>query len=369
MEEPSREEADTTTINNNTQMIPQVLQVLQALKQASHDIQHSSSSSSDDHSPAINALLQLHTTLSTDSPLSHHLHRLKTLLDSLHNAKGIRSFLTRPLSAHSISRVAASIEAELQAWIDRETTQTLSRSLTNNHDLLLLLPLLTQLIDRVNQGFDREFQNLVLTMKLFSSLESLLFDEKCQQPVREHAGMAIAALIRFNKDVFVGQVLMGPTVRALVSMASVDSLDVLCSLVKSIRSPFVDEIESNGEIPKIIALLGSDDLQLTVLAVEVVLEIGYFGRKEAIEAMMKEGVVEKLVELQRLEVEGGGGGMRHPFASCVAMFAVQLDVGEGLRQREKRALKPEILERVRKASLSDAESATIVAEVLWGSSP
>lgn len=60
---------------------------------------------------------------------------------------------------------------------------------------------------------------------------------------------------------------------------------------------------------------------------------------------------------------------KHPFASCVARFAVQLEVGEGLRQREKRAFKQEILKRVKEASVSDAEAATIIAEVLWGSSP
>ena len=43
---------------------------------------------------------------------------------------------------------------------------------------------------------------------------------------------------------------------------------------------------------------------------EAVLEIGYFGRKEAIEAMMKEGVVEKLVQLQRLEVGDDDLGIR-----------------------------------------------------------
>lgn len=59
----------------------------------------------------------------------------------------------------------------------------------------------------------------------------------------------------------------------------------------------------------------------------------------------------------------------HPFASCVARFAVQLEVGEGLRQRERRSLKQEILGRLKAVCVSDAEAATIMAEVLWGSSP
>ncbi|CAL1412006.1 unnamed protein product [Linum trigynum] len=137
------------------------------------------------------------------------------------------------------------------------------------------------------------------------------------------------------------------------------------------------------------------------MAMDCVLEMGYFGRKEAIDAMLGEGLIEKLLELQRSELggdligmerfdsdsefdsdsDGGGEGQkkkkrkekgfleRHPFASCVARFAVQLEVGEGLRQREKRALKPEILRRVKEGCVSDAEATTIVAEVLWGSSP
>ncbi|KAJ6372667.1 hypothetical protein OIU76_027061 [Salix suchowensis] len=98
---------------------------------------------------------------------------------------------------------------------------------------------------------------------------------------------------------------------------------------------------------------------------DCILEIGYFGRKEAIEAMLTEGLIMKLVELQRSELCGDliDTGMSddekersrrenkfsesHPFASCVARFAVQLEVGEGLRQREKRAFKQEILKRVK----------------------
>ncbi|CAJ1944668.1 unnamed protein product [Sphenostylis stenocarpa] len=359
---------------------PQIVQVLEALKQATHDIQRHHTSDS----PAVKALLELQPILSSSDPnlcaLSEHLNHLKTLIHSLNNSKGLRSFLTRPLSTHSLSRLAASIEYEIQGWIDRETLLALSTSLRNpNENINELVAMLTQFRDRVSQGFNRELQDLVLKLKLFSSLETILLDEKCADRVREQAGLAVAALIGFNKDVFVGQVLMGPTVRALVSMGSVLSLEVLCSLIRSIRSPLVDEIESNGEIPRVMALLNSADLQLQVLALKCVMEIGYFGRKEAVEAMVKEGLLEKLVELQRSE---NGGDLieigkervsavleRHPFASCVARFAVQLEVGEGLRQREKRAFKPEILVRVRKASVSDAEAATIAAEVLWGSSP
>lgn len=405
---------------------PRVLKVLEALKQASHELQANPSSllDSDDssNSSAIKALLELETEsdtiLSNDpnlSTLSQLLSRLKTLVQTLHdsnNGLSITSFLTRRVSTHSASRVAASIESEIQAWIDRETVENLTRSLREQQHQQQqpfssedeLAKLLTQFEDRVSEGFNRELQDLILKSKLFPSLESILCnpDSAISRRIREHSALAIAALIRFNKDVFVGEVLMGPTVKALITMASSHSISVLCSLIRSIKSPLVDEIESNGQIPKIISLLSSQDLQIRVLAFDCVLEIGYFGRKEAIDAMLEEDLIRKLVELQRSELGGDlidlgrfendqqhkqdeddqkkekkrkeskssrkGFLESHPFASCVARFWVQLEVGEGLRQREKRAFKQQILVRVREASLSDAEVATIVAEVLWGSS-
>ncbi|KAK7292024.1 hypothetical protein RIF29_07648 [Crotalaria pallida] len=378
------EKSDNNTNTNNPHI---TLQVLEALKQASHDLQQHH------HHHSIQALLQLHTQyhtfLSTDpllSSLSLHLTRLNSLVHALPNPHhqhhlSLPSFLTRRLNTHSISRLASDIQSDIQSWIDRQSVDSLSQTLRDpfrNPDELLAL--LTQFNQRVSSshGFNRELQDLVLKFKIFPLLQNVLFDPKCSKRVREHAAEAVAALIRFNKDVFVGQVSMGPTIRALVGMESLNSIEVLCWLIRLIRSPFVDEIESNGEIPKIIALLDShQDLEMRVLAMDCVLEIGCFGRKEAVDAMLKEGVVKKLVELQRSEV---GGDLieldkdkrfleKHPFASCVARFAVQLEIGEGLRQREKRAYKREILIRVREACVSDAECATIVAEVLWGCSP
>ncbi|CAL5400442.1 unnamed protein product [Camellia sinensis] len=359
----------------------QVLKVLEALKQASHDL-HSNripKSSDSSNSSAIKALLELQTEsnsiLSTDpclSTLSHHLTSLKSIVESLDKSRsrhGLRSFLTRRVTTHEISRVAVSIESEIQAWIDRESIDSLVRALnqsSSSADDQTLIQMLINFENRVSQGFNRELQDLILKSKIFSILESVLCDANYSKEIREHVAFAIAELIRFNKDVFVGQVLMGQTIRALISMSSPSSLKVLCSLIKSIKSPLVDEIESNGEIINIINLLKSEDLSIPVMAMNCVLEIGYFGRKEAIDAMMKAELIKKLVERESRErrfLE------KHPFASCVARFAVQVEVGEGLRQREKRAFKQEILNRVREACVSDAESATIVAEVLWGSSP
>ncbi|CBI25545.3 unnamed protein product, partial [Vitis vinifera] len=367
---------------------PQVLTVLEALRQASHHLQTNPTLNSDNsNSSAIKALLELETEsnslLSSDphlSALSRHLSSLKDLVHTLQKSRGhsLTSFLTRRASTQSISRVAGSIESEIRAWIDRERVEDLTRALRELADDDELVKLLTQFENRVSQGFSHELQDLILKSKVFSLLESVLCNPNCSKKIREHSGFAVSALIRFNKDVFVGQVLMGRTVLALIAMGSRSSLTVLWSLIKSIKSPLVDEIESNGEIPKIISFFSSQDLDIRIAAVDCAFEIGYYGRKEAIEAMLKEGVIEKLLELQRSEMGGiliemGCREKRfletHPFASCVARFAVQLEVGEGLRQREKRAFKQEILGLVREACASDAEAATIVAEVLWGSSP
>lgn len=403
---------------------PRVLKVLEALKQASHDLQtHPSPDSDESNSSAIKALLELETEsdtiLSKDpnlSTLSQLLSRLKTHVEALQKSRahhGLASFVTRRVSTHSISRVAESIGTEIQAWIDRERVESLTRALKDREKAATpenedeLFNLLTQFEDRVSQGFNRELQDLVLKSKIFSFLESALCDSSSPKRIREQSAFVIVALIRFNKDVFVGMVLMGPTIKALITMSSTCSMKVLCGLIRSIKSPLVDEIESNGEIPRIINFLHCQDLQMRVLAFECVLEIGYFGRKEAIDAMLEEGLIEKLAELQRSELGGDLIGLErcndesesesddekrrevsvgrlvlerrresgerrflesHPFASCVARFAVQLEVGEGLRQREKRAFKQQILVRVRVASVSDAEAATILAEVLWGSS-
>ncbi|KAJ7957685.1 Armadillo-like helical [Quillaja saponaria] len=363
---------------------PRVLKVLKALKQASHELQtHPSHKSHECNSTAIKALLELEnesdTILSKDpnlSALSQHLTDLKTLVESLQKSRGhsLRSFLSRRVSTHSISRIAGSIESEIQAWIDRESVEKLTQTLEDPlRDEGKLVAMLIQFEDRVSQGFNRELQDLVLKSKLFSLLESVLSNPNCSKRIREHSAFGIAALIQFNKDVFVGQVLMGPTVRVLIAMASTQSIEVLCSLIRSIKSPLVDEIESNGEIPKIISFLNWQDLQMRVLGMDCVLEIGYFGRKEAIEAMLKEDLIKKLVELQRSELGGdlidlGRHSEKENREASAGGFVGRRE-SEGLRQRERRALKPEIVKRVREASISDAEAATIVAEVLWGSSP
>ncbi|KAL3532281.1 hypothetical protein ACH5RR_005802 [Cinchona calisaya] len=374
----------------------QVLKVLQALKEASHHLQTNPADSSSTSS--IKALLELEfvseSILSSDShlkTLSSHLSQLKNLISSQENSKpskhGIVSFLTNRVRAHEISRVASLIESEIQAWIDRETIISLSKMLeewsNSSRDEEGLLTQLSQFRDRLARGFDIDLQEMLLKSRLLQGLESLLCNSNVSKGVREMAACSIKELVLFNKDVFVGEVLVGETIKSLVSMESLCSLEVTKSLIKAIKSPLVDELESFGGILKIVSTLDSVDLATKIMALDCLMEMGYYGRKEAIEAMLNAGIIKKLVHLQRSEFgkeeksddSFGGEEMKsleilsHPFANCVAKFAVQLEVGEGLRQREKRAFKQEILNRIREASVSDAEAATIIAEVLWGSSP
>ena len=120
----------------------QLLEVLQVLKQASHDLQANPSLISDDpNSAAIKALLELHTesdTIFSDDPnlssLSRHLTDLKNLVDSLRNTKrgshlSLRSFVSHKVSNHSASKIAGAIESEIQKWIDRVTIGELSVAL------------------------------------------------------------------------------------------------------------------------------------------------------------------------------------------------------------------------------------------------
>ncbi|KAL6292665.1 hypothetical protein ACE6H2_000807 [Prunus campanulata] len=106
----------------------------------------------------------------------------------------------------------------------------------------------------------------------------MVCDSKFSNWVLDQAALSVLGLVKFNKDVFVGLVLMGPIVRALIQMGSSCSIQVLTGLVKIIRTPLVDDI--NGEIRRIINLLGSEDLSTKVAAMNCILEIAFLGREK-----------------------------------------------------------------------------------------
>ncbi|URE38386.1 hypothetical protein MUK42_15431 [Musa troglodytarum] len=420
----------------------EVLKALEALKKASKEIEANpvgAAEKGDDgcDSPSMKALLQLQSgscdLLSGDpqlATLSDLLNRLRCLASSICSSScldggecgrggggkgGILGSIRwlRSTHSHEISRVAGSIGAEIQSWIDRESADRLVSALRSFSPFIARggevkeeeeedegEALVRALQARVSQGFDRGLQDVLLRSGAFAAVESALADAAAPKRVRECAATAVLALVRFNKAVFVGPVLMGPTVGALVSMASASAsaaaLRALNGLIRAIRSPLVDELHARGQIPRLVGLLGgSVAVEVRILALDWALEIGYFGRKEAIDAMIAEGLIKRLTALQRsdlggalIEMDGGGRGAvpvgqlrrgrgvgeeerqfleARPFASCVARWAVQVEVGEGLRQREKREIKREVVARVREAAASEAEAATALAEVLWGS--
>lgn len=359
--------------------------LLKSLQKASKDLQINPIFATNKPQSAIEPFLDLEKNanayiLSNDpnlSKLSPLLNNLKTLLERLQKYQGysLPCIIRRQIINYKIYQVACDIEAEIQAYTDRESVRNLVETLRDSDDEDKKVKVLVEFEKRLSQGFDLYFQDLILKAKVFSILEILLCDSSNSIRIQDQVSLVIASLVRFNKDVFVGLVLMGPTVRALISMSSSCSIRVLSLLIKFIRIPLVDELEAYKEIPRIISLLSAENVSIRVEALDCILGIAYYGRREAIEAMLEAGLVEKLVELQRIE-EGSksdpkveSGVENSLFESCVARFAVQLEVGEMLSKKEKKEFKLEILRRVREASVSEAESTAIIAEVLWGSSP
>ncbi|KAH6819163.1 hypothetical protein C2S51_002766 [Perilla frutescens var. frutescens] len=357
-----------------------LFKILQSLNRVSRDFQLSHDSPDFDSS-AIKLPLELRTASSSilaANPnlfsLSQRLSQLADAVQELQNSKpprhGLLSFVTRRVRSREVSRLTADAESELQALIDREIVYNLENTLAamprsggetaTAFDEDKVFDGISALQERLSRGFNMNLQDSLLKSGIFSQLEWVLCNPRFRIRLREKAAISMKELLLFNKDVFVGSVLVGGSVKALVSMGSLCSLQVLSALIKAIKSPLVDLMEFCGGILKIVGYLSSEEAEMRLMAMECVMEIGYFGRKEAVETMINGGLIKRLVTLQSSEA---------PFAGCVARLAVQLEVGEGLRQREKRAFKQVILNRVREACVSEAECATIVSEVLWGSSP
>ncbi|KAE8656619.1 Purple acid phosphatase 26 isoform 1 [Hibiscus syriacus] len=209
--------------------------------------------------------------------------------------------LRRQIIKYKIYQVACAIETDIQAYFDREIVQNLVGTLEGSADEDEKVKVLVEFEKRLSRGFDIHFQDLILKAKIFSILEHLLCDSSCSIRVRDQVALVIASLVRFNIDVLVGLVLMGPTVGALISMSSCCSIRVLSLLIKFIRIPLVDELEAQKEIPRIISLLSSENVAIRAEAIDCILGIAYYGRREAIEAMLEAGLVEKLGKFQGLK--------------------------------------------------------------------
>ncbi|CAL4885829.1 unnamed protein product [Urochloa decumbens] len=398
-----------------------LLKVLRALRDAARRVEAGESGG-----PALHALLALEAgaddLLAGDpnlSALRRLLYRLRALacsVDLLGTSEegsgggvigSLRARCRRCAARRGIARAAGAVAAEIQAWIDRETVARLVAALRRPGAGAAARALLGELEARLLSAgrFDPRLQRALLRHGVFSAVEAKLGDPA----VGDGCAAAVLALVRFNKDVFVGPVLMGPAVGALVASASCSPapLRALNGLVAAIRSPLVDELHARGELPRLVALLCAPDTRVRALALEFALRVGYYGRKEVVDALLTEGLVKRLLCLQRSDELGGsladeddsycspegkpdGKGVsllscllgrrceddgaealasERPFVSAVARFAVQVEVGEGLSPREKREAKLEILRRAREAAVSPAEEAAVLTEVLWGATP
>ncbi|KAK3155562.1 hypothetical protein QOZ80_2BG0204790 [Eleusine coracana subsp. coracana] len=400
------------------------LKVLRALRDAARSVE----AGEDRGGPALHALLALEAgaddLLSGDPSLSalrRHLHRLRALWCSLDLSRGVtgeeggcalsfssslRARWKRWSDRRGIARAAGGIAAEIQAWIDRELVARLVAALLRRSDAyarFLLAELESRLLLSVGRRFDPRLQRALLQHGVFAAVESRLGEPG---GVGDGCAAATLALVRFNKDVFVGPVLMGRAVGALVASASEPALRALDGLLAAIRSPLVDELHARGDLPRLVALLSTcapDPPRVRVPAFDLALRVAYYGRKEVVDALLAEGIVKRLLSLQRSDLGGslldapccsprhkpadgttfllaclpawwaedcGGAAAlaseERPFASAVARFAVQVEIGEGLSPREKRETKLEILRRVKEAAVSPAEEATVLTEVLWG---
>lgn len=401
--------------------------------------------------------------------------------------RGLRYYLSRAkgkVLGNDITNVAINMQSELQLWLDRQNMEHLVQVLESEHGgEEEKIEALREFEDRVKDGYNPELQDMILSARVFQHLSSLLRPgARVGLRVQKEAAFALSALVHFNKNVFVSQILMLGVVESLLGMVtdgsnelSVVAVTILGSLIAAGKGAVVDEIHAMRGVKQIVMLLEDEYEEMRVAAMECVFEMAYYGRKEVVEVMLEGDVVKKLAELQQSEAGGdlvdlpasftysidssrkdsssrkstqvlprdtardaatnlpddsgislhqkdsnecldkamevqeledckndatssplnsrksslkstdsSQGSLeapkaadesssvaeeywqKHPFASAVARFAIQLEIGQGLRQREKRALKQEIIRRVREAIPSDAEVATILAEVLWG---
>lgn len=258
------------------------------------------------------------------------------------------------------------MEEEIRSWIDRERIAYLANILYDPEvDDDAKVAALGEFEIRISSGYERDLQELILRAKLFGVLESVVCKSKSSKSVREQSANTIVALVDFNRDVFIGQVLMGRTMEVLIEMASgsVKSLNILSSLIKLIRAPLVYEIESKGYIPTILGLLDSEDDSIRASALDCVTELASLARLEVIEGMIEEeDLIGRLMVMQKAASVTG-------FPGILTRFVGKMEMNEGLAMGEMRRLRDEVLRRAREACVSEDEATSIVADVLWASSP
>ena len=215
--------------------LSRVLYVLEALKQASVNLQvHLNSNLVEFNSSAIKALLELKTE--SDALLSKDIYFSTLFLNTSPTSKPLskpfldpagviasksswhgKPQLTPYFSSRRLHRDwNPSLDWQRTLWKAHEHFEDLDGDGGNKDKLVKLL---THIKDQAFQGFNRKLQDLVLKSKVFSLLEKILYNSNCLKSLTEQSAYSIASVIRFNKDVFMDQVLMSLTIPTLLTMS------------------------------------------------------------------------------------------------------------------------------------------------------
>ena len=152
-----------------------LLTLLNSLKEASK-VLHTTTNPFSFHSrtdsrAAIDTLLDLeakaHATLSSVDPTLRNLSR--TLIDKLHKHHDYspRSLLHHHVTTYKISHLARAIESQILSYIDRLNIRDLVHTLQQQQQQVKVL---VEFRQRLSQGFDLEFQDLILRAKVFTLL-------------------------------------------------------------------------------------------------------------------------------------------------------------------------------------------------------
>jgi hypothetical protein len=143
-----------------------------------------------------------------------------------------------------------------------------------------------------------------------------------------------------------------------------------------------DGIHSQNGVPRLVELLDHESAALQHAAMECVLELAYHGTMEVVEQMLELEVIKKLESLQRANahvvhardphmemllarIDRGPAEDHYPFTDAVMKFTLHFALGTGLRQRERRALKQEVIKQIKDIVDDDVQSANLTTDILW----
>ncbi|KAE8700318.1 hypothetical protein F3Y22_tig00110557pilonHSYRG00209 [Hibiscus syriacus] len=167
--------------------------LLKSFQKASKDLQKSPLFSSHEPQSTVERFLDLEKDESVafdDHPnlfkLSQMLCNHKTHLEKLQKYQGhsLPCILGRQIINYKIYQVAYAIETEIRAYFGRESDQNLVGTLESSADEDEKVNVLVEFENRLSQGFDIHFQDLILKAKIFSILELLLCDSSCSIRIR-----------------------------------------------------------------------------------------------------------------------------------------------------------------------------------------